>query len=183
MEAGGETPPKGIQKEGPGGGGGICRVAEGHPHSQAPVLTHSITVVPCVGLIPSEMSVVAPTPTMDALEGKGPQRRPQKRVGQRLEEVAKAVGGGYCRVRMPLSLAPAARDLQCTCRTLGAHGQWPGRGWAPWSTGGVKISRQVKFAVVNSVVGNFAEPPGRVYHPPPESTVCTAGVRETRGEP
>ena len=33
----------------------------------------------------------------DALEGKGPQRRPQRR----LEEVAKAVGGGYCRLQMP----------------------------------------------------------------------------------
>ena len=33
----------------------------------------------------------------DALEGKGPQRRPQEPVGRRLEEVAKAVGGGYCR--------------------------------------------------------------------------------------
>eukprot|EP00670_Eutreptiella_braarudii_P021862 CAMPEP_0174349268 /NCGR_PEP_ID=MMETSP0811_2-20130205/5969_1 /TAXON_ID=73025 ORGANISM="Eutreptiella gymnastica-like, Strain CCMP1594" /NCGR_SAMPLE_ID=MMETSP0811_2 /ASSEMBLY_ACC=CAM_ASM_000667 /LENGTH=48 /DNA_ID= /DNA_START= /DNA_END= /DNA_ORIENTATION= len=31
----------------------------------------------------------------DALEGKGPQRRPQKRLDRRLEEVAKAVGGGY----------------------------------------------------------------------------------------
>ena len=29
----------------------------------------------------------------DALEGKGPQRRPQKRWDRRLEEVAKAVGG------------------------------------------------------------------------------------------
>ena len=29
----------------------------------------------------------------DALEGKGPQRRYQRRVGRRLEEVAKAVGG------------------------------------------------------------------------------------------
>ena len=33
-----------------------------------------------------------PTPR-DALEGKGPQRRPQKRFDRRLEEVAKAVGG------------------------------------------------------------------------------------------
>ena len=37
-----------------------------------------------------------------ALEGKGPQRRPQQRLGRRLEEVAKAVGGGYCRLQMPL---------------------------------------------------------------------------------
>ena len=33
----------------------------------------------------------------DTLEGKEPQRWPQKRLGRRLEEVAKAVGGGYCR--------------------------------------------------------------------------------------
>ena len=41
------------------------------------------------------------TPPRDALEGKGPQRRPQKRLDRRLEEVAKAVGGGYCRLQMP----------------------------------------------------------------------------------
>ena len=29
-----------------------------------------------------------------ALEGKGPQRRPQTRLDRRLEEVAEAVGGG-----------------------------------------------------------------------------------------
>ena len=31
----------------------------------------------------------------DALEGNGPQGRPQRRLDRRLEEVAKAVGGGY----------------------------------------------------------------------------------------
>ena len=46
----------------------------------------------------------------DALEGKGPQRRPQKRFGRRLEEVAKAVEGGYCWLQMPLSLALGARE-------------------------------------------------------------------------
>ena len=44
-----------------------------------------------------------------ALERKAPQRRPQKRLGRRLEEVAKAVGGGYCRLQMPLMLALAMR--------------------------------------------------------------------------
>ena len=34
-----------------------------------------------------------------ALEGNRPQRRPQERLGRRLEGVAKAVGGGYCRLR------------------------------------------------------------------------------------
>ena len=41
----------------------------------------------------------------DALEGKGPQRR----LGRRLEEVAKAVVGGYCRLQMPFSLALGVR--------------------------------------------------------------------------
>ena len=52
-----------------------------------------------------------------AFEGKGPQRRPQKRLDRRLEEVAEAVGGGYCRLQMPLKLALAVRL---------------GIGWAPW---------------------------------------------------
>ena len=47
----------------------------------------------------------------DALEGKGRQRRPQRRLGRRLEEVAKAVGGGYCRLQMPLSLALGVREM------------------------------------------------------------------------
>ena len=45
-----------------------------------------------------------------AFEGKGPQRGPQKRLGRRLEEVAKAVGGGYCRLQMPLKPAFGVRE-------------------------------------------------------------------------
>ena len=45
----------------------------------------------------------------DVLEGKGPQRRPQKRLGRRLEEVAKAVGGGLCRLSMPWKPALGVR--------------------------------------------------------------------------
>ena len=41
----------------------------------------------------------------DAVEGKGSQRRPPKRSDRRLAEVAKAVGGGYCRLQMPLKPA------------------------------------------------------------------------------
>ena len=51
----------------------------------------------------------------DALEWKGPRRRPQKRLGRRLEEVAKAVGGGYCRLQMPLRLDFAVGE------TVGGH--------------------------------------------------------------
>ena len=42
-------------------------------------------------------------------KGKGPQRKPQRRLGRRLEEVAEAVGGGYCRLQMPSRLAFGVR--------------------------------------------------------------------------
>ena len=48
-----------------------------------------------------------PPPPRDALEGEGPQRRSQKQLDTRLEEVAKAVGGGYCRLQMPMKHAPS----------------------------------------------------------------------------
>ena len=46
----------------------------------------------------------------DALEGGGPQRRPQRRSGRRLEGVANAVGGGYCRLQMPLKPAFGVKE-------------------------------------------------------------------------
>ena len=55
----------------------------------------------------------------DAFEGKGPQRRPLRRLDRRLEEVAKAVGGGYCRLQLPLKLAIAVRGTVAG-RWLGA---------------------------------------------------------------
>ena len=42
--------------------------------------------------------------------GSPPQRRPQKRLDKRLEEVAKGVGGGYCRLQMPLNLELGVRE-------------------------------------------------------------------------
>ena len=46
------------------------------------------------------------------------------RLGRRLEEVAKAVGGGYCRLQMPLTLALGVRE------TVAGHrlGSWRGGG-------------------------------------------------------
>ena len=44
-------------------------------------------------------------------EGRGPQRRSQMRLARRLEEVAQAVGGGYCRLQMPLRLALGVRGI------------------------------------------------------------------------
>ena len=46
----------------------------------------------------------------DALEGKAHQRRPQRRLGRQLEEVAEAVGASYCQLQMPLKLALAVRE-------------------------------------------------------------------------
>ena len=66
----------------------------------------------------------------DAVEGKGPQRRPQKPLDRRLEEVAKAVGGGYCRLQMPLKLALAVRETVAGHR-LGAPGGGGGGGYLP----------------------------------------------------
>ena len=60
----------------------------------------------------------------DALEGKGHQRRPQQRSDRRLEEVVKAVGGGYCRLEMPLTLALGVRETVAGHRRGGA----PSRG-------------------------------------------------------
>ena len=56
-----------------------------------------------------------------------PQRRPRKRLGRRLEAVAKAVGGGYCRLQMPLRLALGVRGTVAGHR-LGALERGAGRG-------------------------------------------------------
>ena len=48
------------------------------------------------------------------MEGEAPRPR---WVDRRLEEVAKALGGGYCRLQMPLRLALAVRE---TVGRLGA---------------------------------------------------------------
>ena len=55
----------------------------------------------------SSFKRVAPN---DAVDGKAPQGRPQKRLDRRLEEVSKAVVGGYCWLQMPLQLAFAVRE-------------------------------------------------------------------------
>ena len=66
-----------------------------------------------------------PPPPRDALEGKGPQRRSQQRLDRRLEEVAKAVGGGYCRLQMPLKLVLGVRGTVAGHRLRALEG---GRG-------------------------------------------------------
>ena len=58
-------------------------------------------------------------PDRDALERKGIQRLPHKRLSRRLEEFATAVGGGYHRLQMPLRLALAVTE-PVTGHRLGA---------------------------------------------------------------
>ena len=76
----------------------------------------------------------------DALEGKGPQRGSQARLGRRLEEVAKAVGGGYCRLQMPLRLALAIRGTVAGHR-LGAL-EGGGGGTSPSSNAALRGGAQ-----------------------------------------
>ena len=63
-------------------------------------------------LTPDVLEIPIPrcTGPADALEGKGPQRRPRKRLGKWLEEVAKAVGGGWCRLQLQCKPALAVRE-------------------------------------------------------------------------
>ena len=49
----------------------------------------------------------------------GTSETPQQRLDRRLEEVAEAVGGGYCRLQMPLKLALGVRETAAV-RRLGA---------------------------------------------------------------
>ena len=66
-----------------------------------------------------------PPPQGCALEGTRPQRRPQRRLGRRLEEVGQAVGGGYCRLQMPLRLALAVRGTVAGHRLGALEGGYP----------------------------------------------------------
>ena len=73
---------------------------------------------PCL----SQMTLPERSPqASDALEGKGPQGPPQRRLDRRLEEVAKAVGGSYCRLQMSLRPALGVRETVAGHR-LGALG-------------------------------------------------------------
>ena len=61
------------------------------------------------------------------LESKGPQRR----LDRRLEEGAHAVGGGYCRLQMPLKLALGVRETVAGLGRPGGRGGYDGVGHSP----------------------------------------------------
>ena len=97
----------------------------------------------------------------DAVEGKGPRRGPEERLGRRLEAVAKAVGGGYCRLQMQLNPALGVRGAVAGHR-LGAleGGLPPPLPMHPWGRGsGTKKLVYPKwpdpmFLIVNFVVSD-----------------------------
>ena len=70
-----------------------------------------------------------PPPVTDPSQGKRPQRWPQKRLDSRLEEVVKAVGGGYCWLQMSLKLVLAVRGIVAGRRLDAREGG--GRGVPP----------------------------------------------------
>ena len=64
------------------------------------------TAIPILMPILSPIPIPSPPPTQECIRREGgPHRPPQKRLDRRLEEVAKAGGGGYCRLQMRLKLA------------------------------------------------------------------------------
>ena len=83
---------------------------------------------PCSRAV-ARLTLDPPPPPREALEGKAPQRQPRRRVGRRLEGVAQAVGGGYCRLQMPLKPALGVRGTVAGHRPGALEGG--GRGGAP----------------------------------------------------
>ena len=72
-----------------------------------------------------------PAPPLGHIRREGTFEAAPERLDRRLEEVAKAVVGGYCRIQMPLKLA------------LGVLGtDRLGIGWALWRGGGVPRPRK-----------------------------------------
>ena len=67
-------------------------------------------------------------------KGQGPRRRPQRRLGRRLEAVAKAVGGVYCRLQTPLKLALGVRGTVAGHRLGALEGGGGGAGPPPPSS-------------------------------------------------
>ena len=96
-----------LEVEGPERGPvcvGRCGGGMAGKSGSGPLLSVARLPVPLVGRKGKSEWVAA----SDELEGNGPQRRPQRRLGRRLEEVVKAVGGSYFRLQMPWGWRPMA---------------------------------------------------------------------------
>ena len=102
-----------------------------------------------------------------ALEEKGPQRGPWNRLGRQLEEVATAVGGGYCRLQIPLRLALGVRETAAGHR-LGAllGGADPLLPMHPWVR---RVGTSCAHASTNG-------PPRVPLHPPAHTSPHTPAL-------
>ena len=95
-------------------------------------------------------------------EGKGPQRRPQKPLDGRLEEVNEAVGGRLLSVTNAIEAG-----------TWLSGGQWLGIGWAPWrggGGGGYLTTTNASMGMHKDVQGEHRGT--RARDPPPHTTMC-----------
>ena len=63
-----------------------------------------------------------------SIRREGTSDAPQRQLDRRLEEVAKAIGGGYCRLQMPLTLALGVRDTVAGHKLGGLKGGGGGAG-------------------------------------------------------
>ena len=96
---------EGREHEGAGGHGGAAHPLHlllGRQHAAAHQVRHA-------DLFAVQHRCTAWPWAGGALEGKGPRRRPPEPLNRRLEEDAKAVGGGYCRLQMRLKPALGVR--------------------------------------------------------------------------
>ena len=85
---------------------GTWRVTEGHGKWGAwHVFWHRCGTMGRRHAVPTQCKDIP----RDAFDWKGPQMWSPKRLDRRLEEVAKAVGGGYCRLQLSLRLSLAVR--------------------------------------------------------------------------
>ena len=99
------------------------------------------------------------------LEGKRPQRRPQRRLDRRLEEVAKAVGGGCCRLQLPLKLALSVRGTVAG-RRLGALEGGAGLP-SPPPPSNASLGLACKLDLPWLVVSGYVSASWNGLHPPP----------------
>ena len=88
---------------GPWRGRAWAAMAVRNPHPPEPEVFGDAMPVPSGGAVPRAQR-------HGCIKREGTSEAPQKRLDRQLEVVAKAVGGGYCRLQMPLKLALAVRE-------------------------------------------------------------------------
>ena len=116
----------------------------------------------------------------------------QRRLDRRLEEVAKAVGGGYCRLQMPLRLAPAVRGTGAGHRPGALEGGGVASPPFDASLPPPPLSRRTVHVLIASAsiaLRSAVQQGRRPYtrpgpsHATPSPVCCVGGLRCRRGSP